>query len=70
MALPRQAVKVVMLKGSNHDATPLDETVRRRPAESMKVWRCTTAAVSALWHVNPVDKFIERVFMPQPLIGT
>lgn len=53
-----------MLKWSNHDATLLDEIVRRRPVESMKVWRCTTVAASALWHVNPVDGFIEPVFMP------
>jgi hypothetical protein len=59
-----------MVKGSNHDATPSNEIVRRRPVESMKMWRCTTEATSALWHVNPVGRFIELVFMPQPLIGT
>ena len=70
MALPCSAIKVVMLKGSNHGATALNEIVGRRPVESMKVWRCTTEEILALWHVNPVGRFIELVFMPQPLIGT
>lgn len=33
----------------------------------MTVWRCTTEATLALWHVNPVNRFGELVFMPQPL---
>lgn len=33
----------------------------------MTVWRCTTEAASALWHVNPGNRFGELVFMPQPL---
>ena len=59
-----------MSKGSNRDAIALTEIVRQMSAESMKVWRCTTEEILVLWHVNPVGRFMELVFMPQPLIGT